>query len=100
MKLMISLWNQIDHKRRSITTGKESTTIAIYKTHDDAKDAIKKLQKSGYDMKKLSIIGIDYLNAGDQVKIWGKLGAFWSNLWDLLFGSAFFLFQASDISWY
>lgn len=47
-------------------------------------------------MKKLSIVGKDYhteehvvgyYNAGDRMKVWGKLGAFWG----LLFGSAFFV---------
>jgi hypothetical protein len=34
---------------------------------------------------------IGYYNAGDRMKVWGKLGAFWGVLWGLLFGSAFFL---------
>jgi hypothetical protein len=34
---------------------------------------------------------IGYYNAGDRMKHWGKLGAFWGGLWGLLFGSAFFL---------
>jgi len=51
-------------------------------------------------MKKLSIVGRDehtdehvvgYYNAGDRMKYWGKLGAFWGGFWGLLFGSGFFL---------
>ena len=66
----------------------------------EAETAVKELQKSGFDMKKLSIIGRDYhtdehvigyYNAGDRMKYWGKLGAFWGGFWGLLFGSAFFL---------
>ena len=34
---------------------------------------------------------IGYYNAGDRMKVWGKLGAFWGGLWGMLFGSAFFL---------
>ena len=30
-------------------------------------------------------------NAGDRMKYWGKLGAFWGGFWGLLFGSGFFL---------
>src|SRR3984893_8445772 len=30
-------------------------------------------------------------NAGDRMKYWGKMGAFWGGLWGLLFGAAFFL---------
>jgi hypothetical protein len=50
-------------------------------------------------MKKLSVVGKDYhtdehvvgyYNAGDRMKYWGKLGAFWGGLWGLLFGAAFF----------
>ena len=50
-------------------------------------------------MKKLSIVGRDYhtdehvvgyYNAGDRMKSWGKIGAFWGGIWGLLFGSAFF----------
>jgi uncharacterized membrane protein len=78
---------------------KENAAIAVYNTHTDAEAAIKELQKSGIDMKKLSILGKDYhaeenvvgyYNAGDRMKFWGKLGAFWGGLWGLLFGSALF----------
>jgi len=77
-----------------------STVVAVYPTHTDAESAIKELKQAGFDMKKLSIVGKDYhteedvigyYNAGDRMKYWGKLGAFWGGLWSLLFGSAFFL---------
>ena len=76
-----------------------SSVIAIYPTHTAAESAIKRLQQSGFDMKKLSIAGRDYhtdenvvgyFNTGDRIKVWGKRGAFWGGLWGLLFGSAFF----------
>jgi hypothetical protein len=50
-------------------------------------------------MKKLSIIGRDYhteenvvgyYNAGDRMKYWGKMGAFWGGIWGAFFGAAFF----------
>ncbi|MBU0734449.1 MAG: permease [Proteobacteria bacterium] len=78
---------------------KENAVVAVYNTHTEAEAAIKELQKSGIDMKKLSILGKDYhaeenvvgyYNAGDRMKFWGKLGAFWGGLWGLLFGSALF----------
>ena len=34
---------------------------------------------------------VGYYNAGDRMKYWGKMGAFWGWIWGLLFGSAFFL---------
>ncbi len=78
---------------------KENSIVATYKSHAEAEAAVKELQQSGYDMKKLSIVGRDYhtdehvvgyYNAGDRMKYWGKLGAFWGGIWGLLFGSAFF----------
>jgi hypothetical protein len=62
--------------------------------------AVKELQQSGFDMKKLSIVGRDYhtdehvvgyYNVGDRMKYWGKMGAFGGGIWGWLFGSAFFL---------
>ncbi len=78
---------------------KKNAAVAVYNVHTEAENAIKELQKAGIDMKKLSIIGRDYhaeenvvgyYNAGDRMKFWGKLGAFWGGLWGLLFGSALF----------
>jgi len=39
---------------------KNNSVVAIYKTHTVAEAAIKELQQSGFDMKKLSIVGRDY----------------------------------------
>jgi len=77
----------------------KNSVVAFFESHDRAEDAIRELQKSGFDMKKLSIVGKDYhteehvvgyYTTGDRMKYWGKLGAFWGGFWGLLFGSAFF----------
>src|SRR5208283_4150317 len=77
----------------------KNSVVAIFESHDRAEDAIRELQKSGFDMKKLSIVGKDfhteehvvgYYTAGDRMKYWGKMGACWGGFWGLLFGSAFF----------
>jgi uncharacterized membrane protein len=77
----------------------KSSVVAIYDAHDRAEEAVKELQKSGFNMKNLSIVGKDYhseehvigyYNAGERMAFWGKLGAFWGGLFGLLFGSAFF----------
>ena len=34
--------------------------IAVYDNHSAAKDPVKELLKSGFDMKKLSVVGEDY----------------------------------------
>ena len=77
-----------------------NAVVGIFNTHTEAETSIKELQKAGFDMKKLSIVGKDYhteehvvgyYNAGDRMKVWGKLGAFWGGFWGLLFGSALFV---------
>ncbi len=77
----------------------KNSVVASFDSHDQAEDAIRELQKDGFDMKKLSIVGKDYhteenvvgyYTAGDRMMSWGKLGAFWGGFWGLLFGSAFF----------
>jgi hypothetical protein len=73
--------------------------VAIYSSHETAESAINVLEQAQFDMKSLSIVGRDYhtnehvvgyYNAGERMKYWGKLGAFWGGVWGLLFGSAFF----------
>ncbi|MFK5947786.1 MAG: DUF1269 domain-containing protein [Methylococcales bacterium] len=74
--------------------------LGVFTRHTDAEQAVKELEKSGFEMKKLSIVGkgyhsdehpIGYYNTGDRVMFWGKWGALWGGLWGMLFGSAFFL---------
>jgi uncharacterized membrane protein len=76
-----------------------NAVVATYETHDQAERALKELQRTGFDMRNLSIVGKDYhteekvvgyYNAGDRMKRWGSTGAFWGGFWGLLFGSAFF----------
>jgi len=77
----------------------KSAVIAMFHTHAEAEEAVRALQRAGSDMKKLSIVGKDYhsdehvvgfYNAGDRMKYWGTLGAFWGALWGFLIGAAFF----------
>src|SRR5271154_2776172 len=76
-----------------------STDIAIatFSDHERAASAVKALQRAGFNMKRISIVGKDYevqehvigyLNAGDRAKIFGKYGAYWGGLMGILFGSA------------
>jgi hypothetical protein len=80
------------------STKKNDSIVAVLNTHIEAEEVVRELQKAGFDMKKLSILGRDYhseehvvgyYNTGDRVRYWGKLGAFWGGFWGLLFGSAF-----------
>jgi len=79
---------------------KNQLTVAVCNTHSEAEQVVKELQQSGFDMKKLSIIGKDYheedkvigyYNTGDAMKKWGSTGAFWGGIWGLIFGAGFFL---------
>ena len=78
---------------------KTNSTVAVYPSHTAAEAAIRELQHSGFDMKKLSVVGRDYhtdehvvgyYNVSDRMIAWGKTGAFWGGLWGFLLGSAFF----------
>jgi len=80
-----------------------NSVAAIYDTHELAEEAIKELQEAGVDMKTLSIVGRDthtdehvvgYYTAGDRMKYWGGVGAFWGGFWGLLFGSGLFFIPA------
>ena len=83
--------------------------VASYNTHVEAEAAVEELHRSGFDMKKLSIVGRDFhteervvgfYNAGDRMKYWGKMGAFWGGIWGLLFGAAFLPSQVWDPFWW
>ncbi len=78
---------------------KETALIAVFNSHSKADDAIKELDRSGFDMTKLSIVGkgyhseehpIGFYTTGDRMKTWGGVGAFWGGLWGVLVGGAFF----------
>ena len=78
----------------------QNSVVAVYRTHTEADQAVKELQRGGVDLHKLSIVGkgyhtdehaVGYYNTGDRMMYWGKMGAFWGGFWGLLFGSAFFL---------
>jgi hypothetical protein len=87
-------------KTKTERMNKDNSIVAIYPSHTAAEAAVKELQQSGFDMKKLSIVGRDYhtdehvvgyYNVGDRMKKWGGIGAFWGWIWGLLFGSALFV---------
>ncbi len=78
----------------------ESIAVAVCDTHAEAEKVVKDLQRAGFNMKKLSILGKDYheedkiigfYNTKDAMKSWGKAGAFWGGLWGFIVGAGFFL---------
>jgi len=73
--------------------------VAVFATHEEAEQAVKNLQKTGFDMRDLSVVAknphaeehvVGFYNTGDRMKAWGASGAFWGAIWSLLFGTAFF----------
>ena len=82
-----------------MTIADEAQCVAVFDKHTAAEAAVRELQRSGFDMKKLSIVGRDYhteehpvgfYSTRDQVKYWGKNGAFWGSMFGILFAPAFF----------
>ena len=91
--------SSIQPENMETTMDTTNSVVAIYDTHEQAEHAIKELQEGGVDMKSLSIAArnthtdehvVGYYTAGDRMKYWGKVGAFWGGFWGLLFGSAAF----------
>ncbi len=77
----------------------ESSVVGVVRTHADAEEAVKALQRAGLDMRQLSVVGkgyhseehpLGFYTTGDRVKGWGGIGAFWGGLWGILIGAAFF----------
>jgi hypothetical protein len=71
----------------------------VFNTHGEAEEAIQLLNRSGFDVKKLSLVGkgyhseehpIGFYTAGDKIKAWGGIGAFWGGIWGLLLAPAVF----------
>ena len=78
----------------------EDLAVATYDTHVKAEEGVKALQRGGFDMKRISIIGRDYsteehvvgfFNAGDRARFFGKYGAAWGAFFGALFGVAFLI---------
>ena len=75
--------------------------VAVFDSHLGVEEAVKALQKSGLDMRQLSIVAKDFhteeqavglYTSGDQIKFWGVRGQFWGSLWGMLSGDTAFVF--------
>jgi hypothetical protein len=78
---------------------KEDSYLYIFNTHGEAEGAIRSLSASGFDVKKLSLVGkgyhseehpVGFYTTGDRIKTWGGIGAFWGGFWGLLLAPAVF----------
>lgn len=77
----------------------ENLPVYVFGTHAKAHEAVQLLAKSGFDIKKLSVVGkgyhseehaIGFYTVGDRIKSWGGAGAFWGGIWGLLIAPAVF----------
>ncbi len=71
----------------------------VFNTHTQAAEAIRSLERSGFDVKKLSLVGrgfhseehpVGFYTSADKIRTWGKIGAFWGGIWGLLLAPAVF----------
>jgi hypothetical protein len=74
--------------------------VAVHDTHSGAESAVKALERAGFDLKTVSIVGKGFhgeehahafYTLGDRVRAWGASGGFWGAAWALLLGSAVFV---------
>jgi hypothetical protein len=77
----------------------KQSSVYVFNTHTEAEDAIRLLNSSGFDVKKLSLVGrgyhseehpVGFYTVGDKIKAWGGMGAFWGGIWGLLLAPAVF----------
>jgi len=71
------------------------SVLASYDAHNKAENAIIRLQESGFDVTRFSIVAVDlflsekalgFYRASDRIKKWALSGGFWAGVWGLLFG--------------
>jgi len=88
---------KIDAKDNSMEN--KDSSLYTFNTHAEAEEAIQSLNTSGFDVKKLSLVGkgyhseehpIGFYTMGDRIKCWGSMGVFWGGIWGLLFAPAIF----------
>jgi hypothetical protein len=77
----------------------KQSSVYVFNTHVEAEDAIRLLSGTGFDVKKLSLVGkgyhseehpVGFYTVGDRIKAWGGMGAFWGGIWGLLLAPAVF----------
>jgi hypothetical protein len=77
----------------------KDSPVYLFNSHSEAEAAIESLNRSGFDVKKLSLIGkgyhseehpIGFYTVGDRIRSWGGAGAFWGGIWGLLLAPAVF----------
>ena len=74
--------------------------VAVHRGHLEVGKALKKLTRSGFDLRPVCVVGADYhtqenvygyYSTGRRLEAWGSLGSFWSDAWGALTGGGFFV---------
>jgi hypothetical protein len=86
------------HLQNSEYRPKSNTLIVILSSYQTAEKAIHSLQTVNFNVHKVSVIGKDYFPAGlnasthatEEKKCFSEIISFWSRIWGLLPGDAFF----------
>ncbi len=72
--------------------------VAVFSDHRLVEAALHRLIDDGFEMNKFSLVGkshqndeaiADIFNAADRMKLRGKYGAFWGEVWGLFLGDIF-----------
>ena len=76
-----------------------NSIVAVYDTQTGAETGLKHLERDGFDLNKVSILGREHesrdqvtgcYSTGSHMKHWGARGTFWNGLWKSLSGGAYF----------
>lgn len=83
--------------RATVGTMPHAAHIHVFDSRAEARAAIQRLEKSGFDIKKLSLVGkglhgeqhpVGFYTAPDAIKTFGNADAFWGGIWALLLAPA------------
>jgi hypothetical protein len=78
----------------------KNSIVVVYDAHTGAEEGVKELQRAGFDIKRLSIVGREFhteenvgddYNTSDHTKHRPEMSAFWGGLGAGLVGGAFFV---------
>ena len=73
----------------------QNATVAVFNSHRQVEDSVRRLCESGFDMSKLSVVATDrrteetvvaHYGAAGQAMCCGEFGPFWTGMWRSLSG--------------
>jgi len=92
--------NPARQTQKQTAQGLNESVVAVYKNHQQAEEAVRKLERAGIPMKKVSIIGRDfqlrenvqgYYRPSDAAKEGAGFGAWVGGLFGMLMGFGLFV---------